>query len=120
MPEDNDFSFDIFDLDGDGKLDAAETQLLHDHLEEGEENFAAGHRIRTSGSGAARKSKAHAKPEILEHVSRREYEDKKLEFSKDCVIGAVILLVAGAICGARPRSFDRASDATLCLRYALP
>ena len=99
MPEDNDYSFDIFDLDGDGKLDAAETQLLHDHLEEGEENYAAGHRIRTSGSGAARKSKAPGE-QIPKNVSRREYEDKKLEFVKYCIIGIVILLIAGAICGA--------------------
>ena len=99
MPEDNDFSFDIFDIDGDGKLDAAETQLLHDHLEEGEENFAAGRRTVTYGRSMARKIKTAEEPEVPEHVSRREYEDKKLEFVKDCVIGAVILLIAGAIGG---------------------
>ena len=99
MPEDNDFSFDIFDIDGDGKLDAAETQLLHDHLEEGEENFAPGRRAGTYGSSSARRGKAAKEPEVPEHVSRREYEDNKLEFVKDCVIGIVILMIAAAIDG---------------------
>ncbi|MBP5633286.1 MAG: hypothetical protein J6Y21_11055 [Clostridia bacterium] len=99
MPEDNDFSFDIFDIDGDGKLDAAETQLLYDHLEESEENFAPGRRAGTYGSSSARRGKAVKEPEVPEHVSRREYEDKKLEFVKDCVIGIVILMIAAAIDG---------------------